>query len=142
MGTYIMKSNITRQRLIKEVQEEFTKAYPYLRIDLTKGKGESRPVPSAAPGRKDPSWPEYVPGQQEETDDIVRIVAQKLLFNEFGMSDDMKINELELLLQYEFGLPVQILRKSGNLWLETRMSQYWTLRQQNDHGHDIAHGYT
>jgi len=48
---------------------------------------------------------------------------------------------LEICLQYEFGLPAQILRKSGNLWLETSMTNHWTLQQQNDHGRDIAMGF-
>ena len=123
-----MNSNIARQRLIKEVQDEFTRTYPFLKIDFTRGKGRiirSGPFPETLSS---------VPGEE----DVARDVAQKLLWEELGLSDDMKINEVEVLLQYQFGLPAQVLRKSGNLWLETRMTQHWTLRQQNDHGYEIG----
>lgn len=128
-----MNSNIARQLLIKEVQQEFTRTYPYLKIDFTKGKDQGRMTRPAA----SPEAPSASPGEEE----MVRGVAQKLLWEELGLSDDMKINEVEVLLQYQFGLPAQVLRKSGNLWLETRMTQHWTLRQQNDHGYEIDQGF-
>jgi hypothetical protein len=133
MGANTMNSNIAKQRLIKDVQDEFTRIYPFLKIDFTKGKGQTRLTRSA-------SAPEILasaPGEEALTRDI----AQKLLWEELGLTDDTKINEVELLLQYQFGLPAQVLRKSGNLWLETRMTQHWTLRQQNDHGYEIDLGF-
>jgi hypothetical protein len=33
-----------------------------------------------------------------------------------------------------------VFRKSGNLWLETTMTDDWTLQQQNDHGYEISTG--
>ena len=128
-----MDSNIARQRLIKGIQEEFTRTYPFLKIDFTKGKDKGRSTRSMP----SPDVPSSVPGE----DEVVRDVAQKLLWGELGLSDEMKINEVEVLLQYQFGLPAQVLRKSGNLWLETRMTQHWTLRQQNDHGYEIDLGF-
>ena len=128
-----MNSNIAKQRLIKEVQEEFTRTYPFLKIDFTKGKSQARMIHSNnTPEARSPE-----PGEEE----LARDIAQKLLWEELGLSDEMNINEVELLLQYEFGLPAQVLRKSGNLWLETRMTQHWTLRQQNDHGYEIDLGF-
>ena len=130
MGAHIMNSNIARQRLIKEVQEEFTRTYPFLKIDFSKGKDQGRVSRSGTL----PDAPSSVSGE----DEVVRDVAQKLLWQELGLCDDMKINEVEVLLQYQFGLPAQVLRKSGRLWLETRMTQHWTLRQQNEHGYEIG----
>lgn len=125
-------NNIARQRLIKEVQDEFTRTYPFLKIDFTRGK-DGRINRSAPPSE--------VPSSVSGDEEVVRDVAQKLLWKELGLCDDMKINEVEVLLQYQFGLPAQVLRKSGNLWLETRMTQHWTLRQQNEHGYEIAKGF-
>ena len=137
MRVKIMKSNIARQRLLKEVQEAFTKAYPYLRIDFTRGRDGRAVRTLSSSGDADAAASLLPPDEQE----VVRSVAEKLLWGELGLSDDTKINEVEVLLQYEFGLPAQVLRKSGNLWLETRMTQHWTLRQQNDHGYEIAQGF-
>jgi hypothetical protein len=130
-----MKSINARQLLLKEVQEEFSRNYPYLKIDFTRGKGEKRVIPINGTGRID------VASQLEDQSEEIQSAAQKLLWDEFGVSDNMRVSELEVLLQYEFSLPAQVLRKSGNLWLETSMTQHWTLRQQNDRGQDIALGF-
>jgi hypothetical protein len=130
-----MKSINTRQLLLKEVQEEFSRNYPYLKIDFTRGKGEKRVAPINGSGGT------AVSSQPDDQDEGIRSAAQKLLWTDFGVSDNMKVSELQVLLQYEFSLPAQVLRKSGNLWLETSMTQHWTLRQQNDRGQDIALGF-
>ena len=49
-------------------------------------------------------------------------------------------NELEKIFKDQFGLAVQVFRKSGNLWLETTMTDNWTLQQQNNHGKEISAG--
>ena len=45
--------------------------------------------------------------------------------------------ELELALRQVFDYPVQVMRKSGNFWIGTRMTGSLTLKQQNDHGRDL-----
>jgi len=130
-----MKSINARQLLLKEVQEEFSRNYPYLKIDFTRGKGEKRVVPMNGAVRTD------LMGLPDDEGDATRSAAQKLLWTDFGVSDNMKVSELEVLLQYEFGLPAQVLRKSGNLWMETTMTDHWSLRQQNDRGQDMALGF-
>ena len=135
MGAQSMKSHYARQLLLKEVQEEFCRNYPYLKIDFTRGKGEKRLAPINGTGRTD------ITVQPDDQSEALRSAAQRLLWTDFGVSDNMRVSELEVLLQYEFGLPAQVLRKSGNLWLETSMTEHWTLRQQNDRGQDIALGF-
>lgn len=61
------------------------------------------------------------------------------LENEFlDIYSDMKINELEKLVFKKFGLDVQVSRKSGVLWLETTMTDGWTLLKQNEHGREVS----
>lgn len=50
----------------------------------------------------------------------------------------MKVSELEKLFKDKFKLAVQVFRKSGNLWLETTMTDNWSLLQQNNHGREIS----
>ena len=146
MGTHIMKFNIARQRLIKEVQEEFNRTYPFLRIEFVKSNGLTRPAGPGLPlyGKpartgQDPDNKDNLSTKEEGEDaGITAAAAKELLWNEFGLSDTMKVSELEILMQYHFGLPTQVLRKSGNLWMETNMTQHWTLRQQNDHGKELS----
>ncbi len=125
MGAHIMNFPIARQDLIKGVQTAFNKAYPFLKIEFSK-KGGGPPGVQQATG--------------SEEEEIILAMANKLLWEEFGVSDEMKVSELEILLQYQFSLPVQILRKSANLWMDTRSSRDWTLQQHNSHGEDLSSG--
>lgn len=125
-----MKSDITRQALLRAVQEQFSIKFPYLKIDFTRtGRDTFRPELSV-------KSPERT--QEPLPSDDLKNAATDILWKDFAVSGEMKVSELEVLLQYEFGLPARILRKSGNLWLETEMTNQWTLGQQNDHGRDIA----
>lgn len=45
----------------------------------------------------------------------------------------MKVSELEALLS-KVGLPAQVFRRSGNVWIETSLTNDWTLAQQNYEG--------
>jgi len=61
---------------------------------------------------------------------------------ELDIPDTLTVGELENLFMDRFGLSVQVFRRSGNLWLETTMTDNWTLKQQNDHGKEISASYT
>ncbi|MEI9910895.1 MAG: hypothetical protein WDO71_15215 [Bacteroidota bacterium] len=50
----------------------------------------------------------------------------------------MTVGQLEDIFQKQFGLQVQVSRRSGTLWLETTMTDNWTLKQQNDHGRELS----
>ena len=52
--------------------------------------------------------------------------------------EEMKVKDLERIFKDQFSLAMQVFRKSGNLWLETTMTDNWTLQQQNDHGREIS----
>ena len=138
-----MKINsIHRQRFIKEVQKEFGNAWPYLKIDYGQRGGMGRSIEPEGDGSSNDR--DNGEGQQtgESSErEMIREAAKELLWHDFALTGDTLVSELEILLQYEFGLPLQIYRKSGNLWLETRMTRHWTIRQQNQQGAEIARGY-
>ena len=115
-----MKAHVDRQ-FIREVEKEFNRIYPFLRIDFQKNGG----------GKADD--PGYLGASEQE----LRSKAKDLLENEIKITDEMKVSELEAALQSAFATPVQIFRKNGNFWIETRMTRSWTLKQQNDHGGEI-----
>ena len=50
------------------------------------------------------------------------------------IEDDMPTWQVERLFESEFGLHVQIFRKSGSIWLETSVSDDLTLERQNAKG--------
>lgn len=54
------------------------------------------------------------------------------------INDSMTVTELEQRFMQDYGLSVQVFRKSGSVWLETSATDAWTLRQQNEEGKDLS----
>jgi len=119
-------SNRVRRQLIGMVQEEFNRAYPFLKIEF--GNTDHELLPS-------------LDGRSFHTEENIREGARSILEKDIRLSDNMKVSELETSLQQLFGSAVQVYRKSGNFWMETKTTRHWTLKQHNDHGQDIAFGF-
>jgi len=51
---------------------------------------------------------------------------------EIGITPLLTVSELEQRFQDVYGLGVQVLRKSGRVWLETTVTYGWTIEQQNN----------
>ena len=120
----IMQLHIAPNRLIGEVQKEFNEAFPFLKIEFFKTRSLSRSEFMAH--QIIPSTRKIGDGQQTITDGDIEI------------AEEMKVKELEKIFKDQFSLAAQVFRKSGNLWLETTMTDNWTLQQQNDHGREIS----
>lgn len=109
------------QRLFLEVQRQFNETYPYLSLEAAKKeKGEYHSAGAA---------------------DGCRQQAQTLLSDHIHLDDHMKVAELEAALEQHFGHPIKVFRKNGHTWMETRLTRAWTIRQQNEQGRSIAHGF-
>ena len=54
------------------------------------------------------------------------------------LSDATTVTEVEDIFRNRFGINVQVLRKSGNIWMEASMTGNWSLAQQNEHGREIS----
>ena len=50
----------------------------------------------------------------------------------------MKVFELEDSFQTLFGISAQVFRKSAGSWIETSVTDDWTLKQQNDQGKELS----
>lgn len=53
------------------------------------------------------------------------------------LTEDMPVSAVEQLFQDYFGLSAQVFRKSGGSWLETSLTDDWTLKRQNDEGFEL-----
>jgi hypothetical protein len=120
----IMNLHIAPNRIIGEIQKEFNEAFSFLKIEFFKTKSFSRSDFMAH--QIIPSTRKIGDGQQPITDGDIEITGE------------MKVKELEKIFKDQFTLAAQVFRKSGNLWLETTMTDNWTLQQQNDHGREIS----
>jgi hypothetical protein len=118
-----MKTSVTvrKDRLIGDVQNDFTSAFPYLRIDFYKVNTKSKF------------------NTAEKLDKVV-VLKNAGIFREgeIPLYDSMTVLELERSFREQFGAYVQVSRKSGTLWLETTMTDNWTLKQQNEHGRELS----
>jgi hypothetical protein len=119
-----MHLHIAPNRLISDIQNEFNEAFPFLKIEFFKTRSFSRSDFMAH--QIIPSQRKIGEGQQSITDGDIEI------------REEMKVMELEKIFKDQFSLAAQVFRKSGNLWLETTMTDNWTLQQQNDHGREIS----
>jgi hypothetical protein len=52
--------------------------------------------------------------------------------------DELKVSTIEQKFVNDFGLSVQIFRKSGKVWLETSATDHWTLKDQNIEGEELS----
>lgn len=114
--------HISENRMISEVQEDFNLLYPFLKIDFYKRNVGSTGFP-----------------ERRHLQNSITIKDAGLIKNgNFEISDSMTVGQLENIFSTEFGLSVQASRKSGILWLETTITDKWTLKQQNDHGKELS----
>ena len=113
---------LAKNRAISDVRQEFNNAYPFLRIDFYKNV-QNR----SAAGLK-----------QKLNKSTTLVNAGIRREGEIEISETMTVKQLEQYFFDQFGLSVQVSRKSGNIWLETTISDNWTLKQQNEHGEELS----
>lgn len=118
---------IQDKRTLKETQKEFNQKFPFLQIKFYAEKhnpGETSPV------------------QQKLNNDLtigeVRTVHSE---GDLSVNANQKISTLEKAFLDEFGLNVQVFRKSGNLWLQTSKTDHWTLGEANRKGEHSQAAY-
>ena len=117
-----MMLHLSKQRSINEVQQDFNSQYPFLKIEFYKNTDRySRS------------------SKRQHLQNSTPIVHAGLLKNgAIELNDTMTVGQLEQIFRAEFGLSAQVSRKSGALWLETTMTDGWTLKQQKDHGKELS----
>ena len=124
INTLTMNLHIEANRLISDIQKEFNKEFPFLKLEFFYNKNQSRSKTSVK---------EIIPHNKKIGDEQRAITDGEIIIN-----DEMKVSELENIFKQKFSLSAQVFRKSGNLWLETTMTDSWTLQQQNNHGREIS----
>ncbi len=109
---------IKDSKTIKEIQQEFNKKFPFLKIEFYK----------EAHSAKEGS-PDSVKWDSENTIETIREIHNS---GNFSIQQDQKISTLEASFLEEYGLNAQVFYKSGDLWLQTTATDEWTLKEQND----------
>lgn len=119
-----MKIVINDRRKIFAIQEEFNKMFPYLRLEFYA-------KPSKANG---------APATKFVSSDSKTLAECRTLHNNgiVTIVPSMSVYDLEQQFRDVYGLGVQIFRKSGKVWLETTVTDAWTLEEQNRQGETLS----
>jgi hypothetical protein len=116
-----MKIKVSIDQTIAQIQEEFSKEFPYLKLVFF-----SKPH-KAYKG----SHAKFL---ITDRDLVLGSLEKKPHSGEIYIEPEMPTWQVERLFEEEFGLHVQVFRKSGNTWLETSVTDSLTLEEQNFKG--------
>lgn len=117
---------IQDQKTLNQIQEEFSELFPFLKIEFYKERhitGEGSPA-------------------NEQLDTTLTVGDGRTVQKEgdVKITPDMKVAELEALFQKQYGLNVQVFRRSGDIWLQTTATDSWALSEQNRKGERSTQG--
>ena len=119
-----MKITINDRRKIFAIQEEFNTVFPYLKLEFF-----SKPHKLGGASAKKLSK------HNSKTLGECRAVHNK---GQITITPGMTVWDLEQSFSDIYGLGVQIFRKSGKVWLETTVTDRWTLEEQNFQGEALS----
>jgi hypothetical protein len=109
-----MEININQETSIGEIKSQFQSHFKSVRIEFyhhahEKGKGSS----------KDDQIQDHV-----KLNELVKTPSH--IHMEFDKT--IKISDLEKIFDQDCGLHIQVFRKYGDSWLQTTLSDHWTLQ--------------
>jgi hypothetical protein len=119
-----MKININDNKKISSIQKEFSQAFPYLKIEFF-----SKSHKIGAPSSKKTML---------QSTKILKECRSIHSSGSITISAKTTVAELEQNFLDVFGLSVQVFRKSGRAWLETTVTDGWSLDKQNKQGESLS----
>ena len=118
-----MEIAINDIKKIDSIQKEFNSTFPYLKIEFF-AKSQKTNIRST---QRSSNYNRTVGDcRNNHTNGTINI------------KPEMTVAELEKKFRERFGLFTQIFRKSGNVWLETTITDSWTLHEQNKQGEELS----
>jgi len=119
-----MVININDDKRIGDIKKEFNLLFPFLKIEFF-----NKPHISVENSPK-----------MQVTNDYKSLNEFRSIHNNgfLEIVPEMTVASLENIFKTDYGLFVQIFRKSGNVWLETTVTDKWTLSEQNKQGEMVT----
>lgn len=119
-----MKMVINDTRKIYSLQEEFTSMFPYLKIEFF----------SASHKPNEGSSKNLI----KQNNITLGECRTKHVNGAISIDPQMAVTDLEQQFSSKYGLNIQVFRKCGRIWLETTITDKWTLEEQNWHGEMLS----
>jgi hypothetical protein len=111
---------INQHKTITEIQQEFSGLFPFLKIEFFKNAHNTF-------------------GGNSNKEIVKSNEALKIKSGgEIQITENMSVNELEQQFKSRFGLNIQVFRKHGKTWIETTVTDNWTLVKQNEEGRTLS----
>lgn len=119
-----MQLILYEQTRVKEIKKRFASSFPFLKLEFF--RHNHRDQQSSF--------------MEEKVSDGTLLAAATPYFKQgiFSFEPSMSVSEFEQRMQDEHGLPVQVFRKSGNIWLETIQTDNLELQEQNTMGEESS----
>jgi hypothetical protein len=118
------KITVDDHKEILQLQEEFNQVFPYLKLELL-----------LALNKQSQGGTTRFFIENNKTFELYKIHAtnEKII-----ITPETTVAELEEKFKETYGLKAQVLRKSGKVWLETTITDVWTLEEQNLQGEALS----
>jgi hypothetical protein len=124
-----MKIEIRSDKKISEFQTEFTCLFPYLKVEFF-----THPHNEGAA-----SWSKYMHFDHTKTLGEIGEISKILNKPDFDFTPQLTVGAFEQTLWGQYGLAVQVFRKSMGIFIESTSTDSWTLEEQNKKGEDSTH---
>jgi hypothetical protein len=122
----IMKIIIDDSALISEIQEEFNKHFPFLKLIFF----NYDPISVSTFTHKNMIM---------DTHDLfIGDIRHLHNIGEIHINGHEKVETLEQEFSDNFGINIQVFRKSGDKWLLTSSTDKWSLSEQNKRGEEMS----
>lgn len=115
---------IDQHTKLHEIQSAFSASFPYLKIEFFKSPCLGTQLPAIRQLRSHSETALGIDWMHIET--------------EIQFDHLFKVREIQDIFLRETGLHAQIFRRAGNMWIETSLTEEWTLSQQNREGESFS----
>ncbi len=119
-----MTITINDNKKLFEIQDEFNTIFPYLKLEFISQINKLGNSPSK-------KFIKYVATTLGE----YRTIHKK---EHLTITANMTVADLEKQFSNTYGLQILLYRKSGKVWLETTVTDGWTLEEQNRQGESLS----
>ncbi len=112
-----MEIIIDKNKKLSVIQSEFQNQFPFLKIEFYKQQ-HSQGEGSLKENKLD-------------TELTIKEAQKKDISGIIKIQELMTVAALESAFAENYGLPIQVFRKSNKIWLQTTATDKWTLAEQN-----------
>jgi hypothetical protein len=121
-----MVIHINSKHKLAVLQKEFSSFFPFLKLEFFRKKHNDM----------EGSAKRYLVTHDTSLSELLKAEADA----QYEFDAETTVSTIEQDLESKFGLHAQVFRKSGNVWIETTLTDSWTLAHQNEEGQELSSG--